>query len=395
MTGRSERAPAPTDVDMHACMHARILTYHVHAGMPHTSTLRRTMAVGLTCTSLHGQVVAAAEVESLRNGGAVILHFWAEWAPMCTQTKELTTRLAGECPNVRFANVEAEEAEDLAEAYSVESVPAFVFLPKGAGSPEVLVGANAPEVSKKAMALNSGGGVVAPAAAPAVASEAATAPPGDLKERLKQLVNKEPVMLFMKGSPGAEKCGFSRTITTLLKEQGVAYGFFDILTDESVRQGLKEYSKWPTYPQLYAHGELIGGLDIIKELIEGGELLEALGQSSSKEPLNTRLEKLIGSAPVMLFMKGQPAAAKCGFSRTIVELLSQNGIEFGSFDILTDEEVCAVAVHACMHAHANARRGACSGWGLGTHAHCTHRCVRASKNFPSGPRTRRSHAHPR
>ena len=84
-------------------------------------------------------------------------------------------------------------------------------------------------------------------------------------------------MLFMKGAPSAEKCGFSRQIVSLLEENGVKFGTFDILSDEEVRQGLKTFSNWPTYPQLYSKGKLIGGLDIIKELVEGGELKEALG----------------------------------------------------------------------------------------------------------------------
>lgn len=86
-----------------------------------------------------------------------------------------------------------------------------------------MVGANAPEISKKAMLFNSSGGLSA-TAAPAAASSPAARPAAsrgvDLNTRLKQLINKEPVMLFMKGSPGAEKCGFSRTITSLLKDQG-------------------------------------------------------------------------------------------------------------------------------------------------------------------------------
>jgi len=97
-----------------------------------------------------------------------------------------------------------------------------------------------------------------------------------LDVRLEKLINKATVMLFMKGDPQEAKCGFSRTIVSLLQEHDIAFGSFDILTDEEVRQGLKEYSKWPTYPQLYAKGKLIGGLDIIKELIEGGEFKEAL-----------------------------------------------------------------------------------------------------------------------
>ena len=144
-------------------------------------------------------------------------------------------------------------------------------------------------------------------------------------------------MLFMKGSPSAEKCGFSRQIVSLLQQNGVKFGSFDILENEEVRQGLKTYSKWPTYPQLYGKGKLIGGLDIVKELIENGELNEALGLEP--DSLNSRLEKLINREPVMLFMKGAPAAEKCGFSRQIVALLQENGVQFGSFDILADEEV--------------------------------------------------------
>lgn len=79
-------------------------------------------------------------------------------------------------------------------------------------------------------------------------------------------------MLFMKGSPSQPKCGFSKKIVALLDEDKVKYSTFDILGDEDVRQGLKVYSNWPTFPQLYIRGELIGGLDIVQELKDSGEL---------------------------------------------------------------------------------------------------------------------------
>jgi Grx4 family monothiol glutaredoxin len=84
-------------------------------------------------------------------------------------------------------------------------------------------------------------------------------------------------MLFMKGSPGNEKCGFSRTIVGILQENGVKFSSFDILTDIKVRAGLKIYSNWPTFPQLYVDSELIGGLDIVRELAEDGGLNGELG----------------------------------------------------------------------------------------------------------------------
>jgi Grx4 family monothiol glutaredoxin len=78
-------------------------------------------------------------------------------------------------------------------------------------------------------------------------------------------------MVFIKGSPSAPKCGFSRQLVTILNDLKVAFGSFDILEDDEVRQGLKEFSDWPTYPQVYVEGELLGGLDIVKEMVAAGE----------------------------------------------------------------------------------------------------------------------------
>jgi len=123
----------------------------------------------------------------------------------------------------------------------------------------------------------------------------------------------------------------------LLNAQGAKYNHFDILTDNDVRQGLKVYSNWPTYPQLYVNGELIGGLDIVKELAASGELASVLPTSTD---LNKRLQSLISSAPVMLFMKGSPDAPRCGFSRKLCEILKKYpSVQFKSFDILEDQEV--------------------------------------------------------
>jgi Grx4 family monothiol glutaredoxin len=85
------------------------------------------------------------------------------------------------------------------------------------------------------------------------------------------------VVLFMKGDRDEPRCGFSRKVVEALNDTGVEYSTFDILQDEEVRQGLKTFSNWPTYPQLYAGGELLGGCDIVLEMAAGGELKAALG----------------------------------------------------------------------------------------------------------------------
>lgn len=97
-----------------------------------------------------------------------------------------------------------------------------------------------------------------------------------LKDRLKELINQADIVLFMKGDKYVPQCGFSAKVVDILNEMEKDFTTFDILVDEEVRQGLREYSNWPTYPQLYYKGELIGGCDIVSEMYEAGELQKLL-----------------------------------------------------------------------------------------------------------------------
>lgn len=162
-----------------------------------------------------------------------------------------------------------------------------------------------------------------------------------LTSQIENLINSSPVMLFMKGKPDEPKCGFSRKVVEILRQEKVEFESFDILSDEEVRQGVKVYSNWSSYPQLYIKGELIGGSDIVLEMQKSGELKKVLAEKGivQKEALEDRLRKLISSSPVMLFMKGTPDAPRCGFSSKVINALREEGLTFGTFDILTDEEV--------------------------------------------------------
>ena len=94
----------------------------------------------------------------------------------------------------------------------------------------------------------------------------------DLRTRIESLIQQNRVMLFMKGTKQFPACGFSNAVVQILKKEGVEFDTFSILADPEVRQGLKEYSSWPTYPQLYVDGKLIGGADIVRDLHQKGEL---------------------------------------------------------------------------------------------------------------------------
>ena len=91
-------------------------------------------------------------------------------------------------------------------------------------------------------------------------------------DKIKNLIKENKVCLFMKGTPDAPQCGFSMTVSNVLKHLKVDFKGINVLDDEDIRQGIKDYSDWPTIPQLYINEEFIGGCDIVKEMYESGEL---------------------------------------------------------------------------------------------------------------------------
>ncbi len=96
------------------------------------------------------------------------------------------------------------------------------------------------------------------------------------KEKIESLINENDICLFMKGTPESPQCGFSMVVANILKHLKVNFKGVNVLEDENLRQGIKEYSDWPTIPQLYVKKEFIGGCDIVKEMFENGELKKNL-----------------------------------------------------------------------------------------------------------------------
>lgn len=101
--------------------------------------------------------------------------------------------------------------------------------------------------------------------------------PPELESRIQGIVDSGPTVLFMKGDPAAPQCGFSAQVVQVLNRLLPQYQTFDVLSDSEVREGVKEFSDWPTIPQLYVGGEFMGGCDIVKEMYDSGELHDALG----------------------------------------------------------------------------------------------------------------------
>ncbi|KAI0111636.1 glutaredoxin [Daldinia grandis] len=218
-------------------------------------------------------------VGSLPKSTILIIFFHAPWAAPCAQMAKVIEMLANDysatgAPPTSWVSINAEDLSDVSEIYDVVAVP-YVVLQQNDQVLDAVSGSNVAALRKviethaplKPDATNGN--------KPDTTEEESLDKDGDvlnseeeLNKRLTGLVSAAPVMLFMKGTPSEPKCGFSRQLVNILRERSVKYGFFNILADDDVRQGLKKFADWPTYPQLWVSGELVGGLDIVKEELE-------------------------------------------------------------------------------------------------------------------------------
>jgi len=213
----------------------------------------------------HFQESLAADLQRVS-----LINFWAPWAEPCKQMNEVVFELAKKYPNMLALQVEAEEQQDITEDFEINSVPTFIIL-RGHTLLSRIEGADAQKLTSD-IATH----LTAPPSSSSATSGAAITASGAPRERTKEelaaymqaLMKKDPVVLFMKGSPDAPQCGFSRTAVGILRKEGIEFGSFDILKDENVRQGLKTINNWPTFPQFIVNGEFVGGLDVIKEMLE-------------------------------------------------------------------------------------------------------------------------------
>ena len=98
----------------------------------------------------------------------------------------------------------------------------------------------------------------------------------NIKEDIQNLINQNEICLFMKGTPESPQCGFSMAVSNILKHLNVKFKGVNVLEDQNLRQGIKDFSDWPTIPQLYIKGEFVGGCDLVKDMFEKGELKKVL-----------------------------------------------------------------------------------------------------------------------
>lgn len=205
------------------------------------------------------------ELTKSNDSKLIALYFHTPWAGPCKTMNQVYKTLAdskAQDPSILFLSINADDLSEISELFDVSAVPYFILIRKqtilkelsGADPKEFIAALNqfsgssdysqSSNVSNTQATNSNLNGTQPTADEPAEETEEA------LNERLTKLTTAAPIMLFMKGSPSSPQCGFSRQLVAILREHQVRFGFFDILKDDSVRQGLKKFSDWPTFPQL-------------------------------------------------------------------------------------------------------------------------------------------------
>lgn len=215
-------------------------------------------------------ITEQAKFDELRKSGqAFVLHVGAEWCAACSAVNALLDQSPTSVPKIY---VDAEKLPDVAEAFEVEAVPTVLFfrsdsITANAGKTDVVAGVSGAKLPEIQFNLDSLFGMLPKSAFK------------NLDDYINTLVRRDRVMVLLTGTPTVPRCGFAEKLIGILRSIGLnsaGYKYYDILEDEEICQAIKKFGDWPTYPQLWVDGELVGGLDICADMHAKGQLAPLL-----------------------------------------------------------------------------------------------------------------------
>eukprot|EP00919_Chromeraceae_sp_WS-2016_P059788 GHVR01142098.1.p1 GENE.GHVR01142098.1~~GHVR01142098.1.p1 ORF type:complete len:227 (+),score=58.79 GHVR01142098.1:21-701(+) len=196
-----------------------------------------------------------------------VVLFHTTWHPPAVHMVAVMKPMTEDFNNCNFYQIDGDKGSDLMKRLGVQSVPTVLLIKQGneisrveGHDPQRLVSL----VRQHSISTNTNSNNKD------VLNNVVPCTIDDVNKRIESIIKSHDNILFMKGSKSNPFCKFSRMMIELLSNQGVEYDTFDILTDEKVRQGLKEYSNWPTFPQLYVKGEFVGGVDVVRDMQTDG-----------------------------------------------------------------------------------------------------------------------------
>ncbi|CBH10993.1 thioredoxin-like protein [Trypanosoma brucei gambiense DAL972] len=216
-----------------------------------------------------GTLEEYTKVKRDANGLGLVVHFSASWCEPCKGVTEALDRFSELYKgSVEFVEVDSEALGSICEAEAVDCVPYIAFFRTsgdGKGQERVadVVGGKLDQIEQNMLSLYGDG-------------TDGRGSFSDLQSYLKYLTSRKGVVAFITGTPSRPRCGFTVKLIQLLDDLHVKYVYYDVWASDEVCEGLKKYSEWPTFPQVYADGEFIGGYDICAELNASGELKSAL-----------------------------------------------------------------------------------------------------------------------
>lgn len=158
-------------------------------------------------------------------------------------------------------------------------------------------------------------------------------------QKLEKMITQNKIMVFIKGTPQNPFCQFTKQILSLLKDVNVQFSYYDIRTDEDMAYWLKYYSKFPTFPQLFINGELIGGVDLFTQLIQSNKADQKIPAECKLKNIEERYERTVKLYDTILFMEGTPNEAKDEETKQLVQMLHAHGVRYACFDLHFDEQM--------------------------------------------------------
>jgi len=264
-----------------------------------------------------------------------VLVFFAEWhepsVHLTNVTKSLAKQYEGKCIFVSV-NADEQQLEALSQKFNVELVPTVIFMKS---TKEVLhrIEEDSPAtLSTKVEEYHNS------------FKAAFETEKTRMFAKIDEILKSFPLVIFIKGSPEAPKCGFSEQLLDQLRELRLKFQHFDILSDENVRNWLRYYASWITYPQVYVQGKLVGGLDVTKEKIKSGEFQALVQPLNLKDEPASVAQRIIGTTNVVAIIKGKVSSPGNAESEELVKILQETGIRFSSFDLDTADEALLAAL---------------------------------------------------
>lgn len=253
---------------------------------------------------------------------------WANWYEPCTVLKDtVVSEMIKVYKNLAFCWIDWDKLADLMEKYEVEIAPTVLIFHPLKQDVDKYINPS-PDTLNKEIAKH---------------NEYYKSIMNAEKERVFQdidvIISSYPLVVFIKGTPAEPKWKFTRRLLAHLNNFELTFKSFNILEDERIRQWLKIYSNWPTYPQVYINKEFIGGIDVIDQLVEEKEFIEMVPKECKKLPPIDTFEEMLSSFDLVVLIDGTPESPSTDSSKALVESLSSNEIKYVSvnYSLLTDD----------------------------------------------------------